>query len=58
MQGPACPLTWEGLCRGQEHWPAQLPLLRLPEAHKDSKKHYCKSGSLAAPVQRATQPNN
>ena len=37
IQGPSIPLSWEGLCRGQEYQPGQLLLLLLPQAQKDSK---------------------
>lgn len=37
IQGPLIPLSWEGLCRGQEYLPEQLLLLLLPQAQKDSK---------------------
>lgn len=40
MQGLSSPLPREGLCRGQEYQPGQVPLLLLPQAQKDS-KNFC-----------------
>lgn len=37
-QGPPSPLSWEGLCRGQEYLPGQRLLPRLPQAQKRLQK--------------------